>query len=131
MDVSEILRRDADELARATGCAVELIPNGGQIGVIVKQAPLPDGAYTKSRSDVLMLTDFQYPMSAMDMFYMEEDVHHTGGSIPPHAATIEPHVGRSWRRWSWHRNGIWKPGTDNLLSHWAFVESCWAKERPQ
>jgi len=131
MDVPEILQRDADELARVTGREVEVVPNGSQIGVIVKQAHLPAGAYTKSQSDVLMLTDYQYPMSAMDMFYMELDVQHAGGSIPAHATSIEPHLGRSWRRWSWHRNGIWKPGTDGLLSHWAFVEACWAKETPQ
>jgi hypothetical protein len=130
MDVPEVLRVDAEELSRTTGCQVDLVPNGGQIGVVVKQAPLPDGAYTRARSDVLVLTDFQYPMSAMDMFYMEPEVQHAAVPLPPHATSIETHVGRSWRRWSWHRNGIWKPGTDNLLSHWALIEDCWAKERP-
>lgn len=129
MGVPELLRRDANELSALTGCSVELIPEASQIGVVVKQAPLPIGTYTKSSSDVLMLTDFQYGMSAMDMFYMEPDVQPRTGAVPAHASSVEQHVGRQWRRWSWHRNGIWIPGTDNLLSHWAFVEACWAKER--
>jgi hypothetical protein len=131
MDVPEQLRRDAEELTQITGCRVELVPNGIQIGIIVKQADLRGGAYSKLRSDVLMLTDYQYPMSAMDMLYMEPDVQYASGPIPAHANTVEEQVGRPWRRWSWHRNGIWRPGFDNLLSHWAFVEACWAKERPQ
>ena len=129
MGIPEILQHDATELSGVTGCAVELIPEASQIGVVVKQAALPPGTYNKATSDVLMLTDYQYSMSAMDMFYMEPDVQHRTGAIPAHASSVEQHVGRPWRRWSWHRNGIWIPATDNLLSHWAFVEACWAKER--
>lgn len=128
MSIPELLQRDADELAQATGCHVVIIPNDSQIAVVVARARLPEGAYTKQDSDVLMLTDYQYPMSAMDMFYMEPEVHHARGPIPPHATSIEQHAGRSWRRWSWHRNGVWKPGSDNLISHWAFIEACWARE---
>lgn len=131
MAIPDVLRQDAEKLEKLIGCKVELHENGSQILVLVNKAPLPGGAYTKAESDVLLLTDFQYQMSAMDMFYMEPDVLHAKGPTPPHASNIESYLGRSWRRWSWHRNNLWKVGTDNLISHWAFVEACWAKEASQ
>lgn len=131
MDIPDQLTSDVARLREATGYVVEIIPEGGQLWVVVRQAAIPRTAYTRDRSDVLLQTDFQYPMSAMDMFWMEPEVQHANGSNPSHAGTLEPHVGRSWRRWSWHRNGIWKPGADDLLTHWALVEACWAMETPR
>ena len=128
MNLPARLVSDAAELSRLTGHEVNLEPEGNQILAIAAQAALPGGTYSRSASDVLLITDFQYPMSAMDMFYMEVEVQHANGSIPSHASSIETHGGRQWRRWSWHRNGIWQPNVDGLISHWAFVEACWAKE---
>ncbi len=128
MSLPKGLGEDAEALSRAIGYTVSLHPDESRIFVVVSQAALPVGTYSKVASDVLLATDFQYPMSLMDMFYMEPDVRHANRPLPNHAANIEEHVGRPWRRWSWHRNGIWTPGKDNLLTHWAFVESCWAKE---
>jgi hypothetical protein len=131
MDVPRQLEADVARLREETGYDVEIISEDGQLWILVKQAAIPDRAYTRGRSDVLMQTDFQYPMSAMDMFWMEPEVQHSNGSSPSHVSSIENHVGRSWRRWSWHRNGVWKPGTDDLITHWAFVEACWAAETPR
>ena len=78
--------------------------------------------------DVLVITDVQYPMSAMDMFWMEPEMALRTGQIPPHASTLESYLGRQWRRWSWHRPVTWVPGVDDLFSHWAIVEACWNRE---
>lgn len=126
--IPEILREHAAELSQQLGCGVKLEQVGAQILVVIEKAGLPAGLHTADRSDVLLIADFQYPMSAMDMFYLEEDVVPHGRPIPDYASTVEEHAGRRWRRWSWHRNGRWTPGIDDLLSHWAFVESCWARE---
>lgn len=131
MEIPALLQDHAAELGVHTGCPVEVVQSADRIYVVVRQARLPEGTYTKNRSDVLMITDFQYPMAAMDMFFMEEDVHHAGRPIPEHAKSIEDHLGRHWRRWSWHRNGRWTPGVDGLGSHWAMIEACWDKERSQ
>jgi hypothetical protein len=128
MEIPSVLIADEKRLAQAIGRTVEIEIEGQQICVIARRAFLPERVYTKAESDVLLITDFQYPMSAMDMFYTEPDVQPASGPIPPHASSIEPHAGRQWRRWSWHRNGIWKPGVDDLLTHWAFVEAYWAQE---
>lgn len=131
MEIPEQLAADVARLREATGYEAEVIAENGQLWVVVKQATIPPRAYTDDRSDVLLQTDYQYPMSAMDMFWMEPEVSHANGSAPSHVSVIETHAGRTWRRWSWHRNGVWKPGSDDLLTHWAFVEACWAKETPQ
>ncbi len=131
MEVPTILREHAAELAGHTGYPVDVEPNGDRIYVLVRQVLLPAGAYTNDRSDILMIADFQYPMSAMDMFFMEESVHQARVPIPEHAKTIEEHLGRRWRRWSWHRNGRWTPGVDGIGSHWAMIEARWDKERSQ
>ncbi len=122
------LQDDARELEQLTGCRVSLLEDSGRILVIVEGARLPAGTYSVDTSDVLMLTDYQYPMSAMDNFYLQVEVQHCGGPIPAHASTVEAHGGRQWRRWSWHRNGRWTPSADGLLSHWMFIEHAWAQE---
>lgn len=131
MEIPDQLKADIERLKAENGYEIEAISEGGQIWLVVKQVAIPSKAYTRDLSDVLLQTDYQYPMSAMDMFWMEPEVLHANGSTPSHISTVEPHAGRTWRRWSWHRNGVWKPGTDDLLTHWAFVEACWAKETPQ
>jgi hypothetical protein len=127
-DPPEIWARHAADLGRQLGRTVDIAREGNQLFAIVRSAALPPAVYSVSASDVLLLGDTQYPASAMDMFWMEEAVTLSGGAVPDHMSHIEAYVGRPWRRWSWHRNGIWTPGVDDLLSHWAFVESCWGKE---
>lgn len=128
-DIPGVLQRDAAELSQEVGCAVRLLREGRQVLVIVQAAALPPGHYNHATSDILMITDVQYPASAIDMFYLEKHIALNGQAIPRYASHVEQHGGRSWRRWSWHRNGTWKPGVDGLLSHWAFIEECWSQER--
>lgn len=119
---------DADELSNLIQRPIALSCDGHQVFVIVDKARLPADVYSSAESDVLMVTDHQYPMSSMDMFWMEERITLANGSIPSHSSTVETYAGRRWRRWSWHRNGLWTPGVDDLRAHWAFVEACWMKE---
>jgi hypothetical protein len=125
-DPPPLVRQDVSRLAEALGLEVGVEADGQQVLIVVKQAPLP--IHSRERSDVLMITDRSYPGSAMDMFWLEEGIRLRDGSVPGYASSIETHAGRRWRRWSWHRNGRWTPGADDLLSHWAFIEGCWAKE---
>ncbi|MCC6269499.1 MAG: hypothetical protein IT300_18230 [Dehalococcoidia bacterium] len=127
-DIPAIWRADATRLGSNIEREVQVARSGAQLFAVVKAAQLPPATYTTTRSDVLLISDVQYPVSAMDMFWMEEPVKLADGTVPSHQSSIETYVGRRWRRWSWHRNGVWTPGVDDLLGHWAFVESCWAKE---
>ena len=128
MAVSEILRKDTEELERATGLDVEVVPEGAQIFIVVKQLHLPSGVFKVDRTDTLFMTDQQYRYSAMDMFWTEVDVTLSDGSVPANADSIESYIGRRWRRFSWHRNGVWNPNRNGLLDHYEFMQARLAME---
>jgi Prokaryotic E2 family E len=127
----EVLQRHTDELESETGLRVRLIEAGVQILVILEKVPLPSGAYRVGHSDVLFVTDAQYPLSAMDMFWTEIGVLRADGSIPVGGDSIEMYGGRQWRRFSWHRNGVWDPSRNGLLDHFEFMQARFAEDAPR
>lgn len=122
----DILRRHAEEFEQETGICAAIEVVGEQVLVILKDVPLPLGAYTLDATDVLFLTDLQYPMSAMDMFWTDVGVTLPGGVIPAGGESIEPYGGRQWRRFSWHRNGVWNVARNGLLDHFEFMQARFA-----
>lgn len=124
------LRQDAGELQKLTGLRVDLVESGSQILVIIRAFPLPEGAYAVRQCDVLIIADPQYRLSALDMFYTEPDVLLPGGRVPLNADSIESYAGRQWRRFSWHRNGVWSPSRNGLVDHVAFIEARLTQDRP-
>jgi hypothetical protein len=127
-EIPPLARQHAEELSRSLGCALTAERAADRIFLVFHKVSLPPGAYNQDRSDVLVITDVQYPMSAMDMFWMEPAMALRSGQIPSHASTLESYLGRQWRRWSWHRQVPWVPGADDLFTHWAIIEACWNKE---
>lgn len=129
MTARETLERHAEELRQATGLTVEIIEGeGNRTYVLIRQVPLPPGLFTMSKSDALFIADRQYPCSALDMFWLEASVVRANGTVPQGADCLENHLKRQWRRFSWHRNGVWNPASNGLLDHFAFMESAWAAE---
>lgn len=128
MSAIQELRKHAKELEDATGLSVQLTEEGNRIFVVLVKAPLPPGVFRLDATDVLFVTDQQYPLSAMDMFWAEVEVIRLDGSIPQGADATEQYLGRTWRRFSWHRGGVWNPGGNPVLDHFSFVESRWALE---
>jgi Prokaryotic E2 family E len=126
MIVGEGLRRDAAELAEKARVPVDVQQEGLQVRVIMRQLPLPPGAYNICSSDVLFLTDVQYPLSAMDMFWLDVAVTRSDGSIPLNADSVELYGGRHWRRFSWHRHGLWNTNGNPLLDHFEFMQARFA-----
>jgi hypothetical protein len=121
------LRDHAKELTEIVGVIVEVIERE-RVYVLVRKVQLPFGVFKQPETDLLFITDYQYPLSALDMFWVEVGVVRADGSIPQNAESIETHLDRQWRRYSWHRNGIWNPARNGLLDHFAFVEARWAAE---
>lgn len=122
------LRRHADELAREAGVRVDIEEDGAQRFVILRDLPLPLDAYQVTTSNILFVTDAQYPVSAMDMFWTELAVLLPDGSIPAGGESIETYGGYQWRRFSWHRNGVWNPNGNPLLDHFEFMQDRFAKD---
>jgi hypothetical protein len=116
-----LLEEDVAKLATETGCAVDTLREGDLVGVVVRSLSLPAGIYNKPTTDVLLQTTIQYPVSAMDMFWVDLDLKLATGAVPAGGESIEQHFGLAWRRYSWHRNVPWVPGRDCLSSHFEFA----------
>lgn len=112
---------DVPKLAAAASCTVDVLREGDLVGVVVRSLALPPGIYNKPTSDLLLQTTVQYPLSAMDMFWVDADLTLASGAVPAGGESIEQHFGTSWRRYSWHRNAPWVPGRDCLSSHFEFA----------
>ncbi len=116
-----LLEEDAATLATETSCSVGLLRAGDLVGVVVRRLALPADIYNKTATDLLLQTTVQYPQSAMDMFWVDQDLTLASGAVPAGAESIEQHFGITWRRYSWHRNVAWVPGRDCLCSHFEFA----------
>ncbi len=128
MSAMEELRKHAREMTEAAGITVNLVEEGTKIFVVLAQVHLPGKAFRLDVTDMLFQTDQMYPLSAMDMFWTELEVVRADGTVPQGAETVEQYLSRPWRRFSWHRNGIWNPTGNPLLDHYAFAESRLAAE---
>jgi hypothetical protein len=128
MAAMDELRRHADELEKETGIRIQLVESGMQIFVVLEKVLLPEGLYRLATSDVLFVTDQQYPVSAMDMFWTEVDVERPDGAIPAGGDSVETYLDRQWRRFSWHRNGIWNPTGNCLMDHFEFMQARFAQD---
>jgi hypothetical protein len=123
------LRDHAKELSEAVGVVAEIIEREQRVYVLLRKVRLPVGVFKQAETDLLFITDYQYPLSALDMFWVEPGVVRADGSVPQNADSIESHLDRQWRRYSWHRNGVWHPTRNGLLDHFVFVEARWAVEK--
>jgi hypothetical protein len=108
------LVEDIAEL-RAAGLQVELDSDAARFYVIIRSFALP-AAYEPNVVDVMVMTDYQYPLSALDMFWTEPHVRCCSGGWPANADQFSDFAGRTWQRWSYHYPG-WDPVRHSLLTH--------------
>lgn len=102
----------------------ETVTLNGEQGVIITDYELPVG-YNESKIELMLLVPQDYPMSALDMFYVSPDIaKQNGNSIE--ALTNEPHFSKEWQRWSRHYQ--WEPGAHSVATHLKFIENCFNEE---
>lgn len=128
MSAKELLEKHAEELADITGRTINVIQDGTRLFTLFHDYSLPNGISRAEKTDVLFITDFQYPLSAMDMFWTDIAVVRLDGSFFEGSEAIEDYVGRKWRRFSYHRNSIWNPAGNPLIDHFAFMETRWTRK---
>jgi hypothetical protein len=109
------------EVLRASHLQISLAAEGPRVFATFAAFPLPSHRFNKPRTDLLVIVPLPYPEAKLDMFYVEPDLMLLNGSIPRGAEVIEPHMGRNWRRFSWHTN-TWNPAVDDLASHVGMIE---------
>ena len=118
---------DLDWLAE-TGLRYELVVEKNVLRVVLYGFPVPPG-YIHSEADVNVRINPGYPDTQIDMVYVHPSlVRADGRSIG--ALSQEIFDNKSWQRWSRHRTPAnpWRPGIDNLSTHFELVEDWFSRE---
>ena len=104
------------ELLRKDGAEVEVIEEGTRFYVVLKGFQLPNGTYRPASTDLMVIADYQYPLSRLDMYWTDPHVRLPSGALPQAADQFEQYAARRWQRWSWHYPS-WDPALHNLRTH--------------
>ena len=121
--IPEILLKDIGAL-KERGFAFKIIEEGLKIYLWFNNFPLPSGCYNLEKTDLLIFTSVHYPHAGFDMFWTNQDLTLSDGSIPKQADSIETHLGGNWRRFSYHpyQNSSWNPGEDDVAKYLGYVQ---------
>ena len=106
----------------------ELVAEGGVLRIVLYDFPIPPG-YQCRQADVNVRIESGYPDTQIDMVYVHPALARADGK-PIGAISGDDFDGRQWQRWSRHRTGEnpWRPGVDNLATHFGLVEHWFANE---
>jgi Prokaryotic E2 family E len=115
MALPDQLARDIESL-REDGYSIEVTEDGNRYYIVFAAFAIPSEAYLPRATDVMVMADYQYPMSRMDMFWTDPEVCTVSGGYPQNADQFEEYGGRRWQRWSWHYPN-WNPACDNVRTH--------------
>jgi len=110
------------------GLRYELVSENGVSRVMINDWPVPAG-YDRSMVDVNVRIESGYPDTQIDMAYFFPALSRLDrraiGSV-----CADGFDGRTWQRWSRHRTPAnpWRPGVDNLETHFALVDEWLIRE---
>ena len=110
------------------GLPYELVHENGVLRVVIDQLPIPPG-YNAASVAVNVRIDPGYPDAQIDMAYFYPPLARCDGR-PIGALSPDIFDQKEWQRWSRHRTPAnpWRPGIDNLATHFALVEDWVARE---
>ena len=106
----------------------ELVGQEKVLRVVLYDFPIPSG-YQQTRADVNVRIEPGYPDSQIDMVYVYPALQRLDNK-PISAISNDEFDGKQWQRWSRHRTveNPWRPGIDNLATHFGLVESWFSQE---
>ena len=106
----------------------ELVAEGNVLRVVLYDFPVPPG-YNRGKADVNVRIDTGYPDTQIDMVYVYPALVRADGK-PIGGLSTDQFDGKEWQRWSRHRTPAnpWRPGIDNLATHFGLVEHWFARE---
>ena len=112
----------------STGLHFELVSQNGVLRVVLYGFQVPDG-YDPRQVDLNVRIDPGYPDAQIDMVYVHPPLARADG-VPIRALASDSFDDKAWQRWSRHRTPAnpWRPGLDNLATHFGLVEEWFARE---
>jgi len=104
------------------------VRENGTLRVVVYEWPLPAG-YDHASASVNVRIEPGYPDAQIDMAYFYPPINRVDGR-PIANLAADMFDGKNWQRWSRHRTPAnpWRPGIDNLATHFGLVEHWLHKE---
>lgn len=113
---------------KSLGLNHELVNENGVLRVVIYDWPVPEG-YNVASVAANVRIEPGYPDGQIDMVYFYPPLVRTDAV---QIAAICPDLfdGKEWQRWSRHRTPAnpWRPGVDNLATHFALVDSWLVRE---
>ena len=120
----------AEDMEWLEGCnrPFELVVESGVMRVVVYEVPVPAG-YTTDSVTVHIQVPAGYPDVQLDMVWFSPALALSSGKGIG-ALCQESFDGETWQRWSRHRTPLnpWRPGIDNLGTHFALIEEWLLRE---
>lgn len=110
--------RLVDDVAHIRECGFDaaIIEEHPRFFILVADLQLPS-FYVPDSTDLMIMADYQYPMSALDMFWTNPHVRRADNdALPQNANSFGDFIGRNWQRWSWHYQG-WDPAHHSVGTH--------------
>lgn len=117
MDLLDEDRRYLD----GKGLAYEVVADGPNGGVVLKDYALAPGKYDREKTDLLICIPQGYNDAKLDNFYCDPPIKLKGGGYPHAADQFENHAGKQWQRFSRHLSK-WRPGIDFLQNFMPLIE---------
>ncbi|MBI2782679.1 MAG: hypothetical protein HYX64_01135 [Gammaproteobacteria bacterium] len=119
------------EYLNQRGIAHEVTSESGMTCVVFPSWPLPAG-FDHGIADLLIRLGPGYPDVHPDMWWFDPPVRLANGQSLPQTEVFEPHLGRSWQRWSRHLSeGHWQSGVDCLESFMALIRRHLEQSAPE
>lgn len=105
---------------------------GFRLWLVIYQLPIPVGFNVRLANVAIEIAP-GYPTAQLDMAYFNPPLALQSGRQIANINAVEKFDGVDWQRWSRHRMGgaTWKPGVDNLESHFAYMQDWLSRELGQ
>ena len=119
-----LLPVDEEHLTRL-GLVWETCLDNGRRWLLIRSYPPPAG-YAQGSADIAIEIPTSYPGAQLDMFYCHPHLALTSGAAIPQTQVNETVFGKSFQRWSRHRQ--WDSARDTLATHLALVDESLRRE---
>lgn len=118
--IPQDLTDDLKEL-KELGYVFEVLEDTNKVYVRFENFAIPSDKFSMSATQLLIFTTPLYPKANFDMFWTDENLILKNGNVPKNGEVIETHLGKRWRRFSYHpySNKLWNPALDDVGS---FIE---------